>query len=115
MLLRFVYSLGDGFGPWVSATVNALLPSISQGLSPQMRCAAAAATPGLVQTAIKCCASSSPAPAQQLLLTVVQALVAQLAEEQTARQGMEAEIAQLKEILIRIGMRSLKTTSGTNE
>ena len=46
--------------------------------------------------------------------TQVAGLKAQLAEEQTARQGMEAEIAQLKEILIRIGMRSLKTTSGPN-
>ena len=58
--------------------------------------------------------ASASSRAASVTSTQVAGLKAQLAEEQTARQGMEAEIAQLKEILIRIGMRSLKTTSGPN-
>ena len=58
--------------------------------------------------------ASASSRAASVTSTQVAGLEAQLVEEQTARQGMEAEIAQLKEILIRIGMRSLKTTSGPN-
>ena len=58
--------------------------------------------------------ASASSRAASVTSTQVAGLKAQLVEEQTARQGMEAEIAQLKEILIRIGMRSLKTTSGPN-
>jgi hypothetical protein len=95
ILLRFVYALGDHYGPFVSDTVQALLPSVQKGVIPQMRSAAAAAMQGLVSTGIKCCVAqhkqthgsqstptpASMQPAQDLLLTVVPALVHQLGEE----------------------------------
>lgn len=86
MLLRFVSILGDGFGPYVEVTVQALLPAITQGFAGDMRCAASAAMPGLLDAAIKCCKSGggnmNMAPAQILLKTVVEALMNQLREEE---------------------------------
>jgi hypothetical protein len=96
ILLRFVYALNDSYGPFVAPTVDALLPSVQKGVIPQMRSAAAAAMPGLVSTGIKCCVaqykqqhgdSSTPTsdamqPAQNLLTTVVEALVCQLSIEE---------------------------------
>jgi hypothetical protein len=95
ILLQFVYALGDHYGPFVSDTVLALLPSVQKGIIPQMRSAAAAAMQGLVSTGIKCCVtqhkenygessvptSTSMKPAQDLFLTVVSALVNQLGVE----------------------------------
>ena len=96
MLLRFVSILGDAFGPYVDSTVQALLPAISQGLASDMRCAASAAMPGLVDAAIKCCKNAAGqqnmAPAQRLLITVVEALLKQLgAEDDITVRGFVAQ------------------------
>lgn len=94
ILLRFVYALGDDYGPFVDATVRALLPSVQKGVIPQMRSAAAAAMPGLVSSGIKCCvtlsqqassATPTPAsmqPAQELLMLVINTMVEQLKTEE---------------------------------
>ena len=86
MLLRFVSILA--MTDLCHSTVQALLPAISQGLAGDMRCAASAAMPGLVDAAIKCCKNAGGsntqqqmAPAQRLLMTVVEALLTQLGEE----------------------------------
>ena len=56
LLLMFVYALSDvgtDFAPYVTASVEALLPGMQQRYLPQVRATSASAMPGLVDTAVK--------------------------------------------------------------
>ena len=94
ILLRFVYALGDHYGPFVDATVRALLPSVQKGVIPQMRSAAAAAMPGLVSAGIKCCVGgASMQPAQDLLMLVINTMVEQLKTEANDEVHVPGQLA----------------------